>query len=41
MLARILERMKTKDYRRLVAWTLAGKVLGAIALILIVKGLSA
>ena len=41
MFGRLMERVKQKDYRRLVAWTLAGKVLGVIALILIVKGISA
>src|SRR5450432_2103629 len=41
MFPRLLERMRQKEYRRLIAWTLAGKVVGAIVLILAIKAIGA
>src|ERR1017187_2403153 len=41
MFPRLLERMRQKEYRRLIAWTLAGKVVGAIVLILTIKAIGA
>jgi ammonium transporter, Amt family len=41
MFPRLMERMKQKEYRRLFAWILAGKVVGVVVLVLAVKCIGA